>query len=234
MGTVVREARAALQAAGESSGVAVTQGDATWQRPVIGAGARRRSGSAGARLQPLPLSPGSQARPGGNEHAVALAAAVPRPPPGRPPSRGPPRASTLVPGRPSSGPPSLDLHRAAVDAASYQSTMLFSPAASCEDREMQDAESLLRELEAFDALLSQHATALDEIAVSECSLLEQFEVSRSEAKRLLHHVHTMEEAFSPAVRFRSVAVEDDDAADLEAEKARMRMAMGFADPLDNA
>ena len=99
---------------------------------------------------------------------------------------------------------------------------------------MQDAESFLRELEAFDALLTEQATALDKIAASECSLLEQFEVSRSEAKRLLHHVHTMEEASSPAARSCSAAVEDDNSPDLEVEKTRMRMTMGFADPLDNA
>lgn len=235
MGAVIREARAALQAAaGENSGIAVAQGDATWQRPMLGAGARRRSGSAGARLQPLPLlSPGSPAHRGGNEYAAAPATSVPRPPPGRPPSRGPPRASALAPGRPTSGPPSLGLHRAAVDAVPDKSGLPFTAASSFECHDTQDAESFLRELEAFDALLAEQANALDEIAASECALLEQFEVSRGEARQLLHHVHTMEEASSLAPGPCSHADEAGSAADLEAEKARMRMAMGFTDALDN-
>eukprot|EP00931_Biecheleriopsis_adriatica_P115310 TRINITY_DN91119_c0_g1_i1.p1 TRINITY_DN91119_c0_g1~~TRINITY_DN91119_c0_g1_i1.p1 ORF type:complete len:238 (+),score=55.86 TRINITY_DN91119_c0_g1_i1:89-802(+) len=215
MGTVIREARAALQAAGESSG----EGQ-TWQRPVLGAGARRRSGSAsgGSRVTLRPLLQSPRAR--------SEAGDMVRPPPGRPPSRGPPRSRGGV--RPNSGPSSLVPPSAARPPVPPPEGHLQELAGEeggqnyGDTFDSQEVEAVLRELEVFSVLIGEEATALSEIASSEVALQELFEASRSEARQLSNDLAELETVAAGGLEASSMEEKT-----LAEQLARARQAMGL-------
>ncbi|CAE8645007.1 unnamed protein product, partial [Polarella glacialis] len=173
---VIREARAELLlgSTGDGRVDASVPRSARAVRPSVGQGAPRRSGSAGARLVLGPLQ-----RPGARLESSASEASSPsqiRPPPGRPPPNSSPRAGVKVcvspsKGRPSSGPNTLQLLR---PSGSPRATCPSPPEQDMAILEDDEAETMLRELEAFDTMLLEQETALQSIALSGSALLEQF------------------------------------------------------------